>query len=83
MKSVKKISIKACSLSTALVMSLILGLLALVSLSGPGSEVVVLLSSLLAGYEASGSGIFVGLIWGFLLGGISGYFFGWLYNKML
>jgi len=79
----KKLSITAFSLALALTVSALFGLLALVALLGPGQEIIKVLSSLFVGYEASAAGFFVGIVWGFFVGGIMGLMSSWLYNKML
>ncbi len=79
----KTLSITAFTLSTACIGAIHLGLIATLGIFGHGIGLIEMLSSILLGFESSGPGIFIGLTWGFLFGGVYGYIFSWLYNKML
>lgn len=79
----KKLSIRGFSMSVAVIASLHLGLLTLLSVFGMGEGLVFLISSVLPGITSSGPGVFVSMTWGFLIGGTYGFLFAHLYNAML
>lgn len=80
----KSLSLTAFTLSGSCLVSIHLGLLALIGVVfSHGLPLIDLIGSVLIGYEATGPGVFIGLVWGFLIGGLYGYIFSWLYNKMI
>jgi hypothetical protein len=79
----KNLSLTAFSFSLGCLAALHLGLLSIAAMLGYGQEIVNMLGALLIGYDASGAGLFLGLTWGFLIGGVYGFIFAWLYKKML
>lgn len=79
----RKLGITSFTLASATVGALLMGILALFAITGAGVPIVDALSSLMIGYEASAAGFFLGIVWGFGLGGILGFVFSYLYNTML
>lgn len=77
------LSTSSYSLANALLFAIALGALSLFAILGKGQEIVELIGTLLPGYAATGSGLFLGLVWGFLIGGIGGIILSWFYNKMV
>ena len=77
------LSLKAFSLSFAVLLSILFGFTGLVAKANNAQEFESVFSSLLVGFDLSGAGIIVGVVWGFLIGGVLGLIFAWLYNKML
>ena len=76
------LSIKATTMACGLVNSVVLALLALFAMLGYGQELVVILSGLFSGYEASGPGLLLGAVWGFLVGAVFGALYSWIYNSV-
>ena len=71
----------ALSLTLGLVWGLTLFILTLVSIkTGYGEAIVKLFSTIYPGFDQSGQGAFVGLVWGFLDAFIGTYVVVWLYN---
>ncbi len=79
----KELSPSAFSLATGLMSGLALGALSILAIFGKGVMLIEALSDLLIGFDASGAGVLLGIVWGFLLGGIAGFIVAWLYNKMV
>ncbi len=79
----KSLSITAFTLATACIAAIHLGFITTMGLFGHGIGFIELLGTILLGLEATGPGIFIALVWGFLFGGVYGFIFSWLYNKML
>ena len=77
------LSITASTLSCAAIAAIHLGVLAFVAFLGHGVSLVQMIGELLSGYAPTGPGIFIGMVWGFLIGGIYGFIFSWLYNRMI
>ncbi len=48
-----------------------------------GSEIVVLMSSVYLGFDATFVGSLIGAAWGFVDGGVGGLLIAWLYNVIL
>jgi len=64
-----------------LLWSICVMIMALIAMTGDwGAEFVRWLGSLYIGYDASISGAFVGLAWGFVDGFVCGAILAWLYN---
>ena len=77
----KKLHASAAGLSVGLLWGVSLLVWTLVAAqNGYGSEVLELIASIYPGFEVSGQGAFLGLIWGFLDGFIGAYIIVWLYN---
>ena len=79
----KNLSMRSFTLASAMVGTIFLGLLALLGLLGFGLPLIEIISTVFIGYEASAGGFFLGLIWGFLTGGVAGLILSSFYNKML
>lgn len=82
-----KTSLSACALGMALGISWGLGVMLLALMSwlggGWGNALVTALGSLYVGYQATGVGSLIGLVWGFADGFISGLIIAWIYNFVL
>ena len=79
----KKLSLKAFTLSAGLVSAIGFGAIGLVAKINNALGFEATYSQVFIGFDLSGAGIFVGFIWGFLVGVIGGLIFAWTYNKML
>ena len=78
------INIKAFGLLLGCVWSsavLILGIASMIT--GWGSNLVKLFSTVYIGYKANWRGSFIGAFWGFIDGLISGVVLAWIYNKLV
>jgi len=74
------LSVTASALSVGLIFSACFGVLTIASMLGIGVSLLVTLSSFFVGMHSTVGGVFVALVWGFLVGGCLGYAHARLYN---
>ncbi|MBN1870681.1 MAG: bacteriophage holin [Candidatus Omnitrophica bacterium] len=79
-----KLSPRACGLAFGILWSAGVMMMGLVSIVSPWARPFVnVLSVMYVGYSSSVSGIFIGILWGFVDAFIGGWVFAWLYNKFV
>lgn len=79
-----KLNVKALGLSAGIIWGVGIFLLTVWFLiMGYEGKTLVKLANVYLGYSVTIGGAFVGLIWGFVDGFISGALIAWLYNKFL
>ncbi len=79
----QRLSVRGCALAAGLIFAVLYGLLVLRAFWLGTDNVFLFFTELYRGVEASGGGLFIAIVWGFLSGSIVGWFFGYLYNLML
>ena len=79
----KELSLTATGLASAVIGSVLLGVLSILGLIGVGEPIIINLATLFVGYGIGFSGLFVGMVWGFFVGSVVGLLFAWFYNKLL
>lgn len=80
---VQVLSVRAVALAAGLSLALVVGVLALLSLFNIGLPLQAVLATVFIGVEPTGAGVFVSLVWGFLVGGLLGALFAWMHNHIV
>jgi hypothetical protein len=79
-----KLNIKAFALALGIVLGLAMGLVTLLSvLMHWEANTLWILHKIFPGYSPSWLGALMGLLWGFIYGGMAGLLFAWLYNSLV
>ena len=78
-----KLSVKAFALTSGILWGALVCLATLwLLMMGSDGLLIRQLDNFYLGYSYSAVGAFVGLVWGFVDGAVSGAVFAWLYNKL-
>ena len=78
-----KLSVKAFALTSGILWGAVVCLATLwLLMMGSDGLLIRHLDNFYLGYSFSAVGAFVGLVWGFVDGAVSGAAFAWLYNKL-
>ena len=78
-----RLAVRSFALALALTFALVYGLLVVHAFFFGPDSLFSLFAGLYQGVEATGGGLFIAVVWGFLTGGLLGWLMAFLYNQML